>query len=270
MWVVEDSTFDRDSTERLIASLEKQGIPYVPYDYKLFKNWKDIHEDLQPILGERNDSVISYGSLNFITRFQKIGEYKPGTYCDFRGLECRSYYNSELYPHLLNQRHMLVTWKEFQDDEDGLFRAFGGQIFVRPNSGRKVFTGMVFFQDSYRSDLGLSLERLEDSTILLLAPAQIVTEEWRFFVTGGRVITGGKFHEKGELSIEDTVDKQAESLAELASTLYVPDPVFVIDIGKTSYGDYKVIELNSFSCAGIYECNTDKLVKEVTEIYTGS
>ncbi len=261
MWIVENSSFDRDSTYNLLKSLKKLKIPYIDFEYKLFMNWKDVYEGI----GDIDSNVISYGSLNFINKIQKIESYKPGSYCNFRNLECKNYYTSKLLPYLLNSKYYIMTWEFFKLKAEYLFKEFEGKIFIRPNSGKKVFTGMVVYEDSYLYDFSTTFNRVEDNTLVIVAPVKEVTKEWRFFVSKNNVITGCQFYENGKLYVNTKVDKEAKDLAKLVSNLYNPDLIFVVDIGKTNEDVYKVIELNSFSCAGIYACDTDKIVLEVNK-----
>lgn len=40
--------------------------------------------------------------------------------------------------------------------------------------------------------------------------------------------------------------------------------VIVMDIGKLSNDKNKLMEFNSFSCAGLYACDTDKIVEKIS------
>ena len=47
---------------------------------------------------------------------------------------------------------------------------------------------------------------------------------------------------------------------------YVPDPVWVMDICKTTDGEYHLLEIGVFSFANLYKCNKDSVVTAVSEI----
>jgi glutathione synthase/RimK-type ligase-like ATP-grasp enzyme len=46
----------------------------------------------------------------------------------------------------------------------------------------------------------------------------------------------------------------------------IKDPIYVIDICLTDKDEYKVLELNSFSCSGLYDCNPNIIVYVVESI----
>lgn len=263
-WIIDGSMYDVDSNVRLMDSLRKNNIDFQEVKYRLFMSHNDI-DDLIQI--DTSCSYLSYGSINFITKLQKLPEIKPGSFCNFKGLECTSYY-PKLKGLLVNNNHIITTWIDFITNSTDYFKELGIDdcLFLRPNSGRKVFTGGVFSFDEYEDELETTFRSVSSDTIIVIAPPKNIDVEWRFFVCFDKVITGSQFHKKGRLCISETYDKMAHDLAEYASTLYTPDPIFVIDIGKLSTGEYRIVELNSFSCSGLYACDTDTLVKEASLI----
>ena len=52
--------------------------------------------------------------------------------------------------------------------------------------------------------------------------------------------------------------------AQEAANLYNPDRCWTIDVAKTEFGTYKVLEIGCFSCAGLYGNNLEKVVKAVS------
>ncbi len=75
--------------------------------------------------------------------------------------------------------------------------------------------------------------------------------------------------EEGELNEKEGYDDGAFELASEIAKKFQPDLVFTIDICK--YGEffpheYQLLEINSFSCAGLYKCDTDKIAKHISII----
>jgi hypothetical protein len=84
-----------------------------------------------------------------------------------------------------------------------------------------------------------------------------------FVVAEDRVITGSPY-KKGRM---DPPTPEAVALAEkVAKAGYQPDPVWCVDVCRTSMDKYYVVEIGCFSCAGLYECDLDKIVREVSAI----
>ena len=57
------------------------------------------------------------------------------------------------------------------------------------------------------------------------------------------------------------------SYAEEVAQVFEPEICFVVDIATIKSGtELKLLELNSFSCSGIYSCDTDKIVESVNRV----
>ncbi len=54
-------------------------------------------------------------------------------------------------------------------------------------------------------------------------------------------------------------------LAYEAAKRYNPDRCWTVDIAKTEYGTYHVLEIGCFSCAGLYGMDLEKVVDKVSE-----
>lgn len=72
---------------------------------------------------------------------------------------------------------------------------------------------------------------------------------------------------------DDFVPVEALDLAKWAAEKYNPDKVWIVDICQTKHtidantnGAVHILEIGAFSCAGLYKCNLDVVVKVVSEI----
>jgi len=52
----------------------------------------------------------------------------------------------------------------------------------------------------------------------------------------------------------------------MAQLSYEPDPVWVLDICQLKNGSLKIIEVNSFSCSGLYACDMNPIVENVSRL----
>lgn len=259
-WVI-DTSKDDNSNDKLVEALKDNNCEYQLFNYKPFMNYQDIIEEIK---FDKTEKIMCYGTINFISKIQKCKELNPGSYCNFDAFKCSSYYPF-LKKSLLNGQGKIIEWK----DVESLLMNATGSYFIRPNSGKKLFTGVVTDYDSFQTDIGFAVSKLEPQTKVLVSPYVFIEKEWRFFVSSildGHVITGSLYHENGKHVEEECKDEYASLLALLTSKLYNPDPVYVIDICKTAVGEYKVLELNSFSCSGLYKCDVNEIVKYIEEI----
>jgi hypothetical protein len=253
-WIVDTTMNDY---EKLVESLNRFNINYQLFKYKPFMNYKDILEEIKY---EMDEKVICYGTINFIEKIQKCIELYPGSYCNFEGFKCSSYY-PVLKDLLLNDKYEIIYWKDVLNKLKNL-----DTVFIRPDSGKKEFTGCITNYDSLKHDVGFSVSSLDPLLKVIIAPYVEIDKEWRFFVSNWNIITGCLYRIGSKHYEEYTYDKEAYTLALRATTLYNPDPIFVIDICKTKTGEYKVLELNSFSCSGLYTCNTNNIVQFVENL----
>jgi hypothetical protein len=251
-WIIEKDRSDDHSHIKWTTVLEKRGISFTLFNYIPFMTWRHVEE----ALGELSNPVLCHGSINFINKIQKIQNLKPGSICNFKNFECRNYY-PHIKEHLLNSDYIIVPWLKL------LNTGFSGFRFIRPNSGKKVFTGLVTDFDHLQSDIALDFYKVGPETLFVLSSYKQLEKEWRFYVKKGKIITYSLYNMNGSLCPIKWEDNEAFDLALKTSYLYQPDPIWIIDICKTLQGEYKVLELNSFSCAGLYSCDVDKIVDEV-------
>jgi hypothetical protein len=253
-WILDIDKSDDESDKKYWKILNKLGIKCSSFKYLPFMNLKDIRESIDSTV-----PIMCHGVITFISKIQRIEEFKPGSYCNFKELECRSYYPL-LKDFLLNSDYKIVTWKYL------LEHPFSGVKFIRPNSGKKVFTGTITDHDHLSQDVGLSIANISDNTLVLVTSVKNVLKEWRFYVGKGIVITGSQYHENDKLCIKSGYDNGSYNLAFVVSKVYNhPDPIYVVDICLTDTGEYKVMELNGFSCSGLYECDAEKIVRYVED-----
>jgi len=181
---------------------------------------------------------------------------------------------SEYYPKysdcLLNSRYMLVDIQTFLDNKDFYFNALGKTAFVRPDTGDKRFTGSVISCNTSKHDLRRLIFEGATDGLILLAPTQKIEEEYRFVVVEGKVITGSIYKTKkwGHLEFAEKELKKGpafEYAQKVINTHYQPCRAFTIDI-CLSGGEFKVLELNSFSHAGLYRCDIKKVVDAFNKI----
>lgn len=113
-----------------------------------------------------------------------------------------------------------------------------------------------------------SLDKLSavmDETMIMVAPAQNIQGEFRFVVANGRVIAGSEYRWDGKLDIRRDWTPECEELAQrVASHPWQIDIAYTCDVALLE-DSVKLVELNGFSCAGLYACDLDKVVQGVSE-----
>lgn len=258
-WILEKDVFDEKYVEPLCKSLDELGCEYKIVEYIPFS--KDIKK-----FYPKNTCVISYGSVNLIKQIRRTS-WVPGCFCNFNNFKF-SKYSSYLGDYLLNQNFVIVPLAELVRRRYFFYKTFGedGCIFIKPDNGDKPFTGKLIFEENFDGDLSIIKEYNDPNLLVVVSAPKMIREEWRFFVSKKKVLTGSRYRHLGKHVEESCFDKSAvELVKEILNVNFEPDPIYTIDICKTPEG-YFLLELNSFSCAGFYGCNINMLAKISTEL----
>jgi hypothetical protein len=108
---------------------------------------------------------------------------------------------------------------------------------------------------------------VEHELVLVSTPKKILGE-WRFVVSKFKeIISYSTYQYQGQVTKVPGAPKGAIKLVEeMLQVGYYPDSVFVMDVCEDSDNNFWLLELNSFSSAGLYACDKAKIVKRVGEI----
>ena len=261
-WLIEK--YDTD-VEPLILEVNNQNIEnkvvkYNPWDRKTSDHFP------------KEDCVIFYGTLDYARQLQQETLWVPGTYCNFNNLNCNVYY-SYWGKYLLNSDYKMLPFMELKRQCNSIYYDFGreyNKIFMRPNSGSKVFTGQVVDKDEFDNvfkEFEEYYNTILDNMIVVVSCYRPIEIEWRFVVTDRKVITGSQYIKWDNVDVKEGYDDGAKKLADkIASEKWQPERTYTLDICKTHNSEnYYLLEANSFSCAGLYKCDMQTVVKEVSK-----
>lgn len=242
-WVIQANVFG-DETENLI---------------KHCKSYELVHGS---VYGFSNPGpLIIRGSIDFVKEtYNRWNDAEIPNLLHLPNYECSSYYLE--IKDLLNKDFLLLPWWKLSADKERLFEYFKtDKLFIRPNSGRKLFTGTTVGYKWFTKELDIIYDlpssKFDQQEIVLIAKAQEVYEEVRFLMQGKKVIDYA--------SPDDLWEFDLPSYTRLAeSNTYFPDTFYTIDIGMTRDGP-RIIEINSFVSAGLYDMDYEKVVKAVED-----
>lgn len=267
-WVIETGMED-DYEEALVASAKAAGCEvwhpkFIP---------KLIGGGVEGKIPDLPGTVVFHGTLQGALQVRELG-LPWVVYENAEQLRCRYYY-PRLLPMLLNRHHAFLPFGSIRWQWPWLLKTFGEDrcVFIRPDSNRKVFTGMLVRDDKREKDIGLmGFYDVPPEEMVVAARPQVITAEYRFFVTADRVITGSGYR-RGQNTQRWAADKGELAVAEKHRQYcfkagYCPDPVWVLDLCQLSDGEWRILEVGSFSSAGLYASDTDALVEEVSRLCT--
>lgn len=259
-WLIEPEVFQQD-TEELVQSLEKLGVEHQicsfgrPYE-EFIKVFKD------------EDCVVFYGSLQFAKIIKREAKWIPGVYCNLPKFECLYYY-PRFGQHLLNSEYLMLPLGELKRHEKWIFDNViaNDKVFIRPSSGSKSFTGKVVKNSEWDKVLRELKFHNDPETLVIVASPANITHEWRIVVADNKVITASLYKENDKMVRSNKVPIEVLNYAQgvLDSVKYNPDFVWTLDICKAE-DNFKVLEVGSFSCAGLYACDPELIINAVNHV----
>lgn len=265
-WIVHNTMLHATSYTKLPEIIRSLG-----YDCYLINNYS-LMDDLDSFnLPNDNSCTIPYCSIDLSRQMKKYF----GMYLNENNLKYHIYtallpIDPDLY---LNhpRQSVLTTYRNFKLSKDhwvnDLAIDYGG-VFIRPDSGLKTFTGYAFDKADIDFQFSFLDTKMNDEYLMWVAPKKhYFWNEVRFIICGDKVVDGSRYAtDSGNTLVEDRlVDPVQLALAEqIAKLSWKPDEVFTCDICMTHDGP-KLIELNSFSCAGFYAMDMEKIVRTVSE-----
>jgi len=247
----------------LVSLIEDMGYECTLMQYIPFSRKEDIQYPY-----DFNDCVIPYSTIN-------LGKHlKPyfGSFLDEEALKFHNYHSKlQLSNDLwVNGDFIITTFYDFETNfgkYEDLFQT--NKLFIRPNSGSKLFTGLPIHGIDdllYQSNALRQLSGVVDNSLIMVSSSKQIKEEYRFIVAGDKIIDGSQYSLMGDHNERHFYTIEAFNLAEkVVKSHRSPTEVYTCDIAKMGDGSVRIVELNSFNCAGWYACDPEKVIKGVSD-----
>lgn len=238
---------------------EKYGTAKLVEAIDLLKQNPIVVEKPYTSIKPDNDSPgIIYGTVQFCSTFGS--NVCPGVFGYF-DMDVTRYY-PRYGDYLLNSEYICLPYGSLRHSKNMIFDVFGDEIFIRPNSGKKVFTGFTIHKD----DFDFEIKALQHTshiyldTLCVISSSKVFGKEYRFFVSDGDIVTYSSYSwNKDEPYTYDAPKEMLDTVIEIANNDFRPADIFVVDM--TMYqGKPKIIEINSASSSGLYGCDIFEFV----------
>lgn len=259
-WILDKALLEHTSQENLPHILKDLGYDCKIMQYIPFNNIDD-YELPYPY----DDCVIVYGTIELV---RKLPYY--GIYLNQERLKFSTYYanlklSSKYY---LNADFIMAPFFDIKTNFDKYTKIFNSDaLFIRPNSGSKLFTGMSISYSNFEYEIN-SLEHLSgvsDESLIIISKEKRIYDEVRFIVIGNEIVDGSRYKSNMKKKEDKIFDPAMRQLAEIvASCKDVPEDLYTVDIAMTDDGP-KIIELNSFSSAGWYACDAKTIIHKASK-----
>lgn len=268
---------DDENYPRLMQAIKDQGHTAIGCDYIPFES------------GEYNqfpdDScVFFFGSLGLARQLQRTKPWVPGPCCNFNNFKCSSY-RPHWLKYLWNNNAIFMPYGEFKEKVEQVALYFNYSkdswtLFIRPDDGFKTFTGQTIDVQSQVSDFRYLDSVCKPETLICISPTKTPLAEWRVFCSGRKIIAASQYRIAGKLETTQKEGLPPEPTKYLKQVLnevqWFPEELYVVDIGvgiNWGFGiftdptpTFGIIELNSFSCSGMYKCDVNKIVEAAAKV----
>ncbi len=260
-WLLEENTFNEEAHPKLITAIrdrkmDVETIKYAPFGYGSYDQY----------FRDRS-YVMCMGSLNFIKRIRREKpRWWPNSWCNLPAFKCSTYY-AHWGKYLLNSDYTMVPMGDLPRLQEAIYAHFAQDdcIFIRPDRGDKTFTGNVLPREDFDKVYDHIKDFCEPTDLVIISSPKKVEEEWRFIIANHEVVTASQYR-SGRWNVvkAGAPDEAIQFVEMIAKTQFAPDPMYSLDICKSN-GCYRLLEIGSFSCSGLYACDVDKMVQAVVD-----
>ena len=171
---------------------------------------------------------------------------------------------------MIHKDFVFTSLGDFIRRKDFFYKILGNDngLFIKPDGNDKLFAGEVLREkdfDGWRGDMkGFGVS--SSTMILVSSPVQIL-REWRTVVFDREFLTGSLYKKRveGELSVEIESDCPADMIDYVNKVAgeYDGCRIYCLDVAETIDG-FKVVEIGSLNCCGLYDCDIDLIVDKAT------
>lgn len=252
------------NTSSMIKEVRRQGMEVREIEHSLDRKVDFYTESsdmlVQDFVFNMDDCVIFYGDIDFVRQVRIKAPFIPGAWCNFENMKCSTYF-AHLGGHLLNKQYFMLPVGDLLRRWDDLVgHTTGNSWFIRPNSGAKPFTGYVV-KPGERHKIESLIATIGPEVLVVVAPEKQIDAEWRFVICNGKVVTGCRYLPDESVFFPRSSLRLAQAIA---SCKWQPDIGYTVDIAESS-GKMYLLEINSFSCAGLYMCDLESIIRELSQ-----
>lgn len=264
LWIIQDGFYNDANHMNFIEALKRMESDYIIVSFTL--NPETLNFVESNLNWDTNNlknierPVCFIGGYSLARMAKKYG-WNPGTFAN-DNFNYQAWIDGYGKENLLNSELRITTIKDAPNSFP--FDSF----FARPVEDTKAFTGRPFtveeFSEFKRKILSkeLAYQTLHPDTEIMISPLVNIYSETRFFVVDKKIVAHSFYKRGGQPFFSDNIEPFIKDYAIQMLERWQPSGVFVIDIADTEYG-LKIVELNGFNSAGIYESNPYKIIDSV-------
>ena len=141
-------------------------------------------------------------------------------------------------------------------------------LFVRPDSGKKLFSGQLFTKKKLETEIAYLVQRNADTTALVaVAQPKELLKEARFVVVGRKIVGYSLYSDRGDITFLGEVPEDLIKFANACMTENAfPEPHFVLDAVQTPNG-CRVVEVNAIETSSYYNSDRKAIFSKLASEY---
>lgn len=263
-WLIENFEAD-NKIWKLIEELKSRNQPIEVIDFYNYYLKGKVNKDgiVTDSNFSDNDCVIFQGSIQLALWIKRHRPWVPGVWLDADKFKCTTFY-SHLGDFLFNKDYEFTTVGEYKRKVDEYYRRFGVDncLFIRPDTGLKSFTGQIFTRERHDTDWKFFDQTTKPEDIVVVASPKTMHAEYRVVIARGQPIAGSMYQYEGKRKQLPGAPTEVMNFAKDIATIIDKEmklaPMYVVDIVMTHDEKPRLMEINCFNCAGLYE--TDKKI----------
>ena len=264
-WLLENDVFDED-LQPMIDEIERQGMEVKVQRHRPF----DVDREHIRTWYKPDDCVVFYGSIEFARAIQRLTKWIPGTYCSFDRYRCVEYYPS-MGDMLVNADYAMVPFGDLGRRRKWLYDTFGVDkcIFIRPDDSDKIFTGKTVKIEEFERDIDLfGIYDTPPHELCVVSSPKAILQEWRLVIVENKIVAASRSKTNGKLNTKQGAPDEVLSYGRyvLKTSGYNPDRAWTLDLCLAGDETIKVMEVGSFSVAGLYACDMEPIIKSVSKV----
>jgi hypothetical protein len=259
-WVIQTDIFDKEENNKLISSIIKSGAKCKLVD----KNAKPFTSKFNDFF-DNGDFYIFRGSLENKKYLDLSKDFFMNVYEDLSAYNWSNYAPTE---DVLNSDYIIIPSGSVKKNRELICDTFSGdQLFLKPNDGCKLFTGTTLKKKWFDKEIdiifGDAIRKVQHNDLIIFSSFKNVVNEVRVVMIENEVITYGIYN--GEVASYMSKGKWVNDAISNLKINYPPNPIYTVDLCLDSG---KIIEINSFCCAGLYmHTDYDILVNRINNFY---
>lgn len=257
MWIMAPEVFEGRPGEKLPEVVKAMG--YACRTVRFDKSTLSY-----PKMDVVDCPVILHGPIRFVNEYSKF--CNPGA-LGFKNNSVAEYASNVPREWLLNHDAVYTTFGQFRQDPVRFFDMLhADEVFIRPNSCYKIFTGCVVARETVDAELSAQAQtsNIFNHEIICVSTAKTIDAEFRYVIADQKVLTGSEYRWDNILDVRsDTLPICDELAKKVAEHNWQMDLAYVVDIALSN-DQAKIVEFNSFSSSGLYACDLEKVVKGVS------